>query len=66
MKILGKSEAEQQKILCGLVAAAMADLNYSETDIKDVVYELEHTFKTIDDVTSLQIYKKFIEKTIVN
>lgn len=62
MKILEKSGAEQQKVLLGLVIAAMHDLNYNDADTWDVVHELEYTFKTIEDVEALQIYSEFIKK----
>lgn len=59
MNLVSKTESEQRKILLGLVAAAMSDLNFSQTDIESIVYELEYKLKTTEDTEALQFYSKF-------
>lgn len=62
MNLVSKTEGEQRKILLGMVAAAMSDLNFTQTDIENVVFEIEYKFKTTEDVEALQLYSKFIKK----
>ena len=62
MNLVSKTEGEQRKILLGMVAAAMSDLNFTQTDIENVVFEIEYKFKTTEDVEALQLYRKFIKK----
>lgn len=61
MNLVTKTEDEQRKILLGLVAATLFDCNFSQTDIENVIYELEYRFKTTEDVEALQLYSQFLK-----